>query len=306
MRRTFLLFVLLCLLWGSTFSVNKIGLEYAPPMFFTGLRVTLAGIALAILATATYGFSARLADLKHILVLSLGNVIFNAPMVTLGLTAAGAGESSIVLYTQPILVAVLAAMFLRERLNGAKLVGLGLGFAGVISVLAGKVSGFHLDAWWAYLSLLVAAGTWAGSTIYFRARPLKTPLLWIVAIQSLIGGPLILAVAWPIDHYRAAWSWTFGIDLAYGSVVGLGLGWLLWLKLLEKGEVSKLVCYLFMVPGFAALFGILTLGERLMPLTVVGLLLTMGGIYLVNRPAGSPDLVPALTVPAETYSEVIA
>lgn len=77
----------------------------------------------------------------------------------------------------------------------------------------------------------------------------------------------------------------------------LACSYFLWLKLIEQGELSRLVAYLFMVPLLATLIAIAALGERPVPLTVLGLVLTLAGIYIVNRPE------PATAAPVRVLRE---
>ena len=189
------------------------------------------------------------------------------------------------------MTAALAAVFLHERLKASRVIGLALGFAGVVSVMAEHVGARQPGAWAGYGALLVAALAWSLATIYYRARPLRTPIIWNLALQLWMGGLVLLPISIPVDHLAWRMSWPLVGSVLYLGVVGLAFSYFLWLWLIQRGELSRLVAYLFMVPLMATLIAIAALGERPVPLTVLGMCLTLAGIYIVNRP--EPEAAPA-------------
>src|SRR5207248_4692 len=83
---------------------------------------------------------------------------------------------------------------------------------------------------------------------------------------------------------RIQWSPGLIAVLMYMSIIGIAAPYALWFKLLDQGQLSRLVAYLFMTPLFATLLGVVVRGERLSAVAAAGMALTLAGIYVVNRP----------------------
>jgi drug/metabolite transporter (DMT)-like permease len=138
-RRRFgvLAFVVLVLAWSSSFSVVKVGLDYAPPVLFAGLRTLLSGVIMSGVALV-WGGNPNLGRDWRVFAY-LGGVQRGA--VHRGADVRGAvlpsGTAAVLIYLQPILVGVLAWTVLGEPLTATKVVGLLLGFAGIVAVSSG-------------------------------------------------------------------------------------------------------------------------------------------------------------------------
>ena len=293
-------FLVLCLIWGATYVVIKVGLQHSPPLAFTFLRAALGGAVLAVYAFAT---TRRAPTDRHThgsaIVLGLTNVALFWGMMNLGLTHISAGESSILTYTQPLMVSVLAWAWLGEKLPSGKMVGLLLGFVGVVAVVGGKVQFSGELSWAGYVMTLIGALSWAIGTVYFKARQAKLDLLWITALQALYGAIPLAALTLALEQPRLDLSWELAWAVGFCGLGSSALAYLLWFYLLRHRSASEVTAYIFLVPLFAVLFGALVLGERLGALTLLGACLILGGIYLVNR-VSLPSSQPQTPLPKET------
>lgn len=278
-------FVLLVLFWGSTFSALDVGLRYAPPVLFAGVRALIGGVVMALAALAWGGRPNLRREWPVYALLTTLNVVLFLGLQTLAIANLPSGSAAVLIYLQPILVGMLAWLFLDEPLPPAKVAGLLLGFLGIAAVSAGDLFGETPPG----ASLGVAFGissalAWAAGTVYFKKAQEKVSTLWAVAIPFLAGGVVIsvagLAVESPAE---IRWTGTFVASLLYASVVGTGLAWLLWLGLVRAGEASRVSAYIFFVPLVAILIGVLFLDETLSPSLLVGAVLVVSGIYLVNK-----------------------
>lgn len=290
MRRTLcslrlpLYFLLLCLIWGATYVVIKVGLRHSPPLTFTFLRAAIGGLALGAYALATTRrIPLDLYSHGCAAILGLTNVACFWGMMNLGLTRISAGESSILTYTQPFLVTVLAWAWLGEKLSPMRMVGLLLGFAGVVVVVAGKVQVSEHLSWLGYAMTLLGALSWALGTVFFKARQAKLNLLWATALQAIYGAVPLAMAAFLLEQPSAVDpSWDLLWSVLFCALGSSALAYLIWFYLLRQRSASEVSAYVFLVPVVAVLFGALTLGERLGLLTLLGGGLVLGGIYLVN------------------------
>jgi probable blue pigment (indigoidine) exporter len=111
----------------------------------------------------------------------------------------------------------------------------------------------------------------------------------VTAWQFVIGGVLLLMIAIATEDLSATrWTTSFVSGLAYLTLVGTALTFLLWFRLLQDSEVSRLSTYNFLVPVFGVALGVLLLGEVIRWMTGIGVLLVLVGVLVVSlraRPA---------------------
>ncbi len=286
-RTVFVAFAALVVFWGSSFPVIKIGLDYSPPLLFAGLRTLLGGVAMALVATIWGGRPHLRRDWPVFALLALFNVMLFVGLQTLAVQSLPSGTAAVLVYLQPILVGFLAWLLLGEPLSAGKLVGLSLGFSGIVAVSAGSLSG---DI--SLLGVAFGAGSalfWASGTVYFKRVQERVATLWSVAIPFLAGGTVLTGLGMAGGETVSGVRWTapFLASLAYSSLIGIALAWVMWFGLVRAGEASRVAAYIFIVPLVSIFLGVVFLGENLSFYLVLGAMLVVFGIYLVNRsPAG--------------------
>src|SRR5436305_3720792 len=138
-----LLVAAFCLLWSSAFSVTKLALTDCPPLLLLAARFLMAGLVMlgvAALARATWR---RLGwrDLVALAVLGIANNALYLGLGYIGLRGISSGLAALIISCNPVLTALLSATFLDERMTWRKAAGLVLGFAGVATVVAGRIAG---------------------------------------------------------------------------------------------------------------------------------------------------------------------
>ncbi|HKH77451.1 MAG TPA: DMT family transporter [Rubrobacteraceae bacterium] len=289
-RLTVLAFVLLVVFWSSAFSAIEIGLRYAPPMLFAGVRSLIGGLAMLLVALAWGGRPDFRREWPAYAALAALNVVLFLGFQTYAIMYLPSGSAAVLIYLQPILVGLFAYFLLDEPLPAVKVAGLGLGFFGIAVVSAGGFFGEMPPG----ASLGVAFGissafAWASGTVYFKRAQESVSTLWAVAIPFLLGGAVLTAFGLVVESpAEITWNGPFVASLLYAAIIGTGLAWLLWLGLVRAGEASRVAAYIFFVPLVAVLIGALFLGEALRISLIVGVVLVVTGIYLVNKqPAAS-------------------
>ena len=285
-RFVVLAFSLLVLFWGSAFAVVEIGLRYSPPILFAGLRTVVGGIAM-VAAALLWGGSPNLRrDWPVFLLLALFNVVLFIALQTYAIVYLPSGSAAVLVYLQPILVGFLAWVILGEELTAAKLVGLLLGFSGIVAVSSASLSG-AVDAL-SPLGILLGATSalaWALGTVYFKKYEARVSTLWAVAVPFLVGGMALTALGLVVELWEeVALTGVFVASLLYSSLIGISAAWVIWFALVRAGEASRVAAYIFAVPLTAVLMGALFLDEPLSYSLLVGAALVVCGIYLVNRP----------------------
>lgn len=282
-----LLALLFSLLWAAAFIAVKVGLRSAPPFFLMASRFLAGGILL--LGYARLRGIALPATAGEWCALGLLGLLNNA--VYLGLSAIAlrrlsAGMAAILASTNPLLLALVAAWWLGERLTARKVAGMLASFAGVVWIMRSRVGGQDAPDAMA-LALLAICFLVAGTVAFKRIRP-PQDLLVVNGAQLLTSGLALLApsLLWePVASVRLTGS--FLLAQAF-LVLGVSCaGMLIWFWLLRNGDASRASAYFFLNPVLGLFLGWLALGESMGARDVAGTAVVAAGIYLVQRSDGS-------------------
>lgn len=283
-------FLTLCLRWGLSYPIAKIGGQHSTPLVFA----TVAGAcALIVPGAIAWGAGGRhptdWSFHRVAMVMGILNVAGLSGLLNLGVARVSAGESSMLVYTEPIFVGLLAWLMLGEQPSWLKTAGLIAGFSGMVIVLSDRIRPGQDSPAWAYAALLGASLCWTFGTIYFKKIQGGFDFLWLNVYQSIYGVLIMGAVALALeDPGRTEWgSVPFWIGTFFFGALASGAGRLLWFFLLKRGQASVVSSYVFLSPLVAVISGAVILNETIQPLLVVGGALILAGIYLVNRGAGS-------------------
>jgi drug/metabolite transporter (DMT)-like permease len=290
-RFSILAFVFLILFWSSAFGAIKVSLEYAPPILFAGMRTLLCGLVVALAALVWGGRANLRRDWLIYLILAVLNVVLFMGLQTFTILYMPSGSAAVVIYLQPILVGLASYLVLSEQLSVPKLVGLVLGFSGVVVVSTGSLSGSSLGTPLGVAFGVGSALSWTLGTVYFKWYGERLSTLWAVAVPFSAGGVVLTGLGLVLEPLSSiSWTGTYFASFLYTALVGTALAWMLWLGLVKAGEASRVSAYVFFVPLASVLLGATFLGETLSPWLLAGAALVICGIYLVNRQsAGGPQ-----------------
>ncbi|WP_342748252.1 DMT family transporter [Desmospora activa] len=159
-----------------------------------------------------------------------------------------------------------------------------LGFLGVASICLNGSSG-QLSSVRIFLGL-ISAICWTFGTLYMKKTAPQVDAVWLIALQSVIGGVVILATGSSIEHWNdIVWEVPFISTLLFISVFSTALGWLVFFKLVGSGEASKVGAFTFLIPLIATMTSVLFLSETVTFQLMVGLVLIITSIVLVNSKA---------------------
>jgi drug/metabolite transporter (DMT)-like permease len=280
-------------LWSTGFIGAKLGLPYAGPLTFLALRFALAAALLLLLALATRApWPSQGVELAHYAVagllvhgLYLGGVYVG---ISLGVEA---GVSALIVSLQPLLVAIFASLVLGERVARHQWLGLALGLAGVVLILARKLGHGLGDALGVLACLVALLGITMG-TIYQKRHCAGMDLRTGNVIQFAAAGLGTGLVALLVEDNRVTWSGEFVFALLW-LVLVLSLGAIsLFYVLIRRGAASRVASLFFLVPPCTALLAWPLFGETLGPLALLGMALTVAGVALASRPAPGSRRLP--------------
>ncbi|ALR23096.1 DMT family transporter [Sphingobium baderi] len=280
-------------LMGSSFVAGKILLQQGfPPMILAGWRFLVAALATLPLVVLDKGefkrsLFPRKAGLREgALVIVIGLIQTAAVMGLLfwAMQFVSASTAAILLFTNPIWVAVLGRFFLGESLHRGRLAGLFLGIVGVCLAI-----GLGPDMFSGGQTLLgeiigiASAFCWAVATIVNKRAGLPFQAWGLSFWQMLVGAIAILAIAygtgehWPAVVTREEWGWFLWLAIP-ASTASFGL----WYVALEKGGATKTSGFLFLAPLFTVILSYFILGSTLTWIQACGGGLIGIALWLVN------------------------
>jgi drug/metabolite transporter (DMT)-like permease len=264
----------------------KVGLSHAAPILFAGMRSVLGGGVMVVLAGVRSGAPRLRQTWRAYGVLTLLNVVLFFSLQTLAIMELPSGLAAVLIYLQPVLVGLLAWPLLGEALSGQKVVGLLLGFCGIVVVSAGAFEGSASVLGVGYA--VSAALVWALGTVAFKRLSGQVDPWWAVAVPFLVGGVLLTVAGLVVEGPDVDWTPQFVLAFAYASLIGTALAWALWFGLVASGDASRAAAFIFFVPLISLVIGGVLLHETLGASLLAGAALVVLGVYLVNR-RGSAD-----------------
>ncbi|MFC7187065.1 DMT family transporter [Halorubrum yunnanense] len=281
-------FVLLAILWGTSFVAIEAGLHYFPPLLFAGVRYAIAGaIVLGVAAVASGRTVPRgrdewlgVAVAATFVIATYHGLLYVGELYISGAVAA------VVVSLVPVLTAVFAALLLpNERLGAVEIGGFALGVLGVV-VIADPTGGGAGSA--APLGVgLAFAGAVAFSLGAVLLRPLRTDLP-IAALQGwamVIGAGLLFVGAAALGESPAAiiWSDTAIASLAYLTLLSGALAFLIYFALLDAVGPAQLHLVGYVEPVVAAVGSWVFLGSLIEAEAIVGFVAILAGFLALER-----------------------
>ncbi|WP_238651359.1 DMT family transporter [Paenibacillus piscarius] len=294
-NQTIGLLIFLVLVWGINWPLSKIALTYAPPLLFAGIRTVIAGILLILAALPKWSRLQFRRLWPVYLASAFLSIVFYYGFQTVGLQYVPSGLFSAIVFLQPVLLGILAWIWLGERMYGLKIAGLVIGFLGVGSLSIGGLTG-SISAIGVLLAL-ASAVSWALATVYTKRNAARVDMLWMTAMQIMIGGVILLAAGSVSESWSdITWSGTFVANTLFIAVFVIALGWMVYFKLINEGEAGRVGSFTFLIPLVSIGSSVILMHEQITVNLIVGMVLIVSSIILVNarlgRAAGQPVQPP--------------
>jgi len=278
--------LLVCLIWGTNFSVVKNAFHYLPPLAFTGVRFAISSLLLYGLVRWRYGSVSFPPGHRWRMIWLgvLGNTLYQLAF-TLALLWSTATNTALLLATMPACVTLLAGLRRIERVTPRMWLGTAIATLGVMLVISAGEVEFSAGTLKGDACALAATICWSIYTLGLRRIPATVPPLQTTALTTLTGMPglvlvglaQIVSVKWT-QVPAPAWE-----ALAYSSVFSLVLAYFIWNASVQRVGGTRTAIYMCLTPLVAALVAWATLGERLVPMQGAGAVLILTGVVLTRR-----------------------
>ena len=278
---TMLVAILTVALWGSAFVGIRVGLKSYSPESLALLRYLVSSLLLAIYAFAIKMPLPRLADLPGLAGLGfVGLTVYNL-LVNTGEQTTQAGQASLIVASAPIFTALLAILFLKERLTRIAWVGLGVCLVGVALICLKNDHELYFSSGsiLLFLGAIASAGYSVGQKNYLaQYTPVQVTCFafWFGTLFLLIFAPG-LANQIPQAQPSATLAAIF-----LGIVPG-AIGYIGWGIVFSRLPASRAGSFLFLVPVFATIIAWFWLGETLSIQSILGGALVLVGTAVIHH-----------------------
>ena len=274
--------IFLSAIWGSSFLFLRLTSPVFGPIFLIEMRV-LSGLAVLLPLVLFLGKRAEFQKhWKMIATVSLMNMAIPFCFFAFSAVYIGAGLLSIINATVPIFSACVAYVVYKERLSRGSLLGLLIGFLGVVVLMFNPGESFGSSGWLAILSALLACLLY-GTAINLTVNNLQgVSGLTITAgglfVSSLVLLPFALWARPEVLPVGNIWWSVFAL-----GIVCTGFGFVMFYRLIDRIGAGRAIMTTYLIPVFSILWGNIFLGESVTLIMVVGCILVLLGVGLTTK-----------------------
>lgn len=284
--------LVLAALWGASFLFIRVGVGEFGVAPLMALRVAIGAVVLVLMLVLRGAPSASFATLRErawpLFVVGVLNSAAPFCLFAFAELTLTAGLTSVINATTPLFGALVAFVWLKDRLTLARTLGMFIGFSGVVSLVWGQIAAPHgaLAPSASATALAALAATCAallyGIAANFTKRHLTGVDSLTIATGSMIGGSLAL-----IPFAIASWP-TAPVSMhAWGAVLSLGVActgvaYLIFFHLINVAGPSRAITVTFVIPVFGILWGALFLNEQVNASMIEGCAIVLVGTALAT------------------------
>ncbi len=282
-----LAFIIVCVVWGSTYLAIRFVIETAPPFFTAGTRWAVAGVLLYAVTrlrgaqrpSRLHWFSAFVVG-GLMLLAGHGAVVWAEQWIPSGLT-------SILVATVPLWVTLAESVNYRKRPDWKVLIALLAGFAGVIILVEDMPTlGEGMIGTFAAVAILLGALAWGSGSFYSRKAKMPDSHFLGVAMQMIVGGVLLFSASFVTGEFTglqlANMSLRSLAALVYLIVFGSLVAFTSYIWLLKQIRPSRVATYAYINPVVALLLGLALADEQLTPRSIIAAIVIIISVAVIT------------------------
>lgn len=286
-RKVWLAFFLLAIAWGTSFLFIKIAVQTLPPLTVVAARLLIGSTGL-LLIMRWQGLSLPRTRSTWLDLIVVGVVNVGIPFMLIVWAESGeqgldSGVASVLNSTVPLFSIIIAAVLLRmETVTGGKVLGLLIGFAGVVLLLS-RDTVEQASSYLPYAAMVMAAICYAAGTVYARRRLHGIQPVILATGQLIVAATLVTFLALLVDDFNLqAFTPTTILALVWLGLLGSCIAYILYFFILQEWGATRTLLVTYVVPVVGVTAGVLFLDERVDWRLFVGALMILSGVGLVN------------------------
>jgi drug/metabolite transporter (DMT)-like permease len=292
-RRAWALFLGVSFLWGIPYFLIKVAVDDGvPPVFLAWVRVALGAVLLSLVCWRLGLFEQLCGRWRLLAVYALVEIVVPFPLIAAGEQEVSSSLAAILVASVPLMIAALAIRFdAEERAEGWRLVGLVVGFGGVVALVGLDVAGDSRELLGAAAILLAAFGYAIGAMIVKLGMGDVDP-------RATMAGALVLAAVLLTPGALLAPPEGSVSGEAIAALIGLGVfctaaAFVLFGMLILEVGPSRASVITYVAPAVAVLCGVVLLDESLGVGAIAGMFLIIAGSWLSTRRRTTADVTGA-------------
>lgn len=283
----YLALAIVCVAWGTTYLALRIGVLEFPPFLFTALRQIIAGVILTVfmLTLGKQSIPSREVIINQAIggffMISMGN-----GLVGWGEVNIPSGIAAVICSMIPIWVILINLAISRdEKPTFPIFLGFAIGLSGIILIFGENLADFTTSAYFfGILIIFMASLGWSWGSVWMKRKNQSSNPFMNAGLQMAFGGLFLLPASWLFDDYQAIhWSSNVVYSLIYLILVGSVAAYACYSYAIKNLPVTIVTLYAYINPIVAIVLGWLILGEKLNLRIGIAIIVTLAGIYIVNR-----------------------
>lgn len=282
--RIFGLFTFIVLSSGLAWPVNKIGLAYMSPLWFTTLRIVIATVSMGLIVASLKKLRLpHWSDLPLIAVVGIIQISLYILLTNIGLAHLPAGRSSLLAYTTPLWVLPVATIIFKEHTNWLKWIGFTLGIIGLFILMSPWDLNWHNpNTIYGSFMLILAAICWAASMLCVRYMHWRKSPLELIPWQLFAGLiPVLIYTLIKEPHFHTTWNVPLVLSLIYTGFFVTGVTYFFGVIINKELPTSILSLGYLAVPVFSLFISATFMNETINFVTGVAMSLIMLGLVCV-------------------------
>lgn len=281
-----LIFIVLSLIWSSTWVGIKIGLETVPPFYSAGIRFFLAFLFLSIFGIIKgLSFPKNLKDHLFFLRFGIINYLIGYAAIYWGEQYINSGLASVLFAIMPFYTLTLSIWLLpSETINFKKVLGLIVGFAGVVIIFNDQIQISSANAVYGMIIISIAPAFSATGTLIAKKKSgtFHPVILNTFPILYCSIAFFLLSLTFEIPS-QAVFDTTAVLSIVYLALFGTAIAFALYFWMLSHQSAVLMSMITFVTPLLALMWGWAILGEQITYFLLIGLVLILSGIFLARK-----------------------
>lgn len=278
-------YLLICLIWSTTWLGIKISTYSFPPFFSAGMRFMIAtAILLIILKVRKFKYKFDTRELIFLVLVGLGSFSIPYGLVYWAEQRLASGLTAVTFAVMPFFAAILSSVFLRnDRLTFRKTAGIFIGFSGLVYIFWGDLKLGSVDTVEGMTAVVCSSFLNASVAVSVKKYGKNIDPVYINLIPMLFGGITLLIGSAFFENWKMVrFATTPTLSIIYLAVFGSVAAFIIYFYLLKHMNVVLLSMTSFITPVLALFFGYVTLNESLPSGTLLGAALILSGVLVFS------------------------